>query len=32
MQYAYPPDLTSMEADKLLEQSELLAGKFTKEL
>lgn len=30
MRYGYPPDLAKMEADKVLEQSELLAGEFMK--
>jgi hypothetical protein len=28
MRYGYPPDLAKLEADKVLEQSELLATKF----
>lgn len=28
MQYGYPPDLARLEADKVLEQSELLAEQF----
>ncbi len=31
MRYGYPPDLARIEADRLLEQSELLAGELTKE-
>ena len=30
MKYGYPPDLAKMEADRVLEQSELLAEEFTK--
>jgi len=30
MRYGYPPDLAKMEADRVLEQSELLAEEFTK--
>ena len=30
MRYGYPPDIALMEADKVLEQSELLAGELTK--
>ena len=30
MRYWYPPDLAKMEADRVLEQSELLAEEFTK--
>jgi len=30
MRYGYPPDLAKMEADRVLEQSELLAGELTK--
>lgn len=30
MRYGYPPDLAKIEADRVLEQSELLAEKFTK--
>jgi len=30
MQYGYPPDLARMEADKVLEQSELLAEQLAK--
>jgi len=30
MRYGYPPDLARMEADKVLEQSELLAEEITK--
>jgi len=29
MRYGYPPDLAKMEADKVLEQSELLASEFS---
>lgn len=31
MRYGYPPDLARMEADRVLEQSEVLANAFTKE-
>jgi type I restriction enzyme R subunit len=31
MRYGYPPDLARIEADKVLEQSELLASELTKE-
>lgn len=31
IRYGYPPDLARMEADKVLEQSEVLANAFTKE-
>ena len=31
MEYGYPPDMARLEADRVLEQSELLAGEFTKE-
>lgn len=30
MEYGYPPDIARMEADKVLEQSELLAGEMVK--
>ena len=30
MKYGYPPDLARMEADRVLEQSELLASELTK--
>ena len=30
MKYGYPPDLARMEADRVIEQSELLAENFTK--
>jgi type I restriction enzyme, R subunit len=30
MKYGYPPDLARIEADKVIEQSELLAGELTK--
>jgi hypothetical protein len=29
MQYGYPPDLAKLEADRVLEQSELLAEELT---
>ena len=31
MRYGYPPDIARMEADRVLEQSELLAGELTRE-
>ena len=31
MKYGFPPDLARMEADRVLEQSELLAESFRKE-
>lgn len=30
MRYGYPPDLAKLEADRVLEQSELLAEEITK--
>ena len=30
MKYGYPPDLARMEADRVIEQSELLADSLTK--
>jgi len=29
MRYGYPPDLAKMEADRVLEQSDLLANEFS---
>ena len=31
MRYGYPPDLAKLEADRVLEQSELIAEEITKE-
>ena len=32
MKYWYPPDLAKLEADRVLEQSELLAEELTKDI